>query len=219
VNPVVIKAYAARLSAERGRRVTHSEAEADIHRVIRQMAANLSGRFVYGYHTREDIEQEGVMLALEVLAEDPPKYDARRPLENFLHVHLRNQLSNQKRKVFNRPEAPCTCCDPYNPPAQPCRKWEEWQRRNTSKRNIMRPISMDSVQEDRGLEPSLATASRVEDDAVCDEMLERIDRDLPPDLRGDYLRMRENVPVPKSRRQHVREAVLRILGEGTDGEV
>lgn len=220
INKDLVRAYAARLSALRGgTKVTRREAEVEIGDAVVRVARGLSRRFAFGYHTREDIEQDCVVFALELLAEDPPKYDASRPLDNFLHVHVRNQLSNMKRKQYIRSERPCECCDPFDPPESPCRRWHEWHRRNMLKQNIMRPIDMDRVyQRPYGSgESNLSVPADAEEAAVVGETIARIDAELPVELRGDYLRMRAGENVPKARRQRVREAVAEIIVGGDEG--
>lgn len=209
----IIQAYAKRMAREQDRKVTLAEAEAEVGEVIQRVAMGIAVRFTFGYHTRQDIEQEAIVIALEVLSLNPPKYDTTRPLENFLHIHLRNQLSNFKRKHYARPEAPCLCCSTSlaDPPASPCRKWLDWRRRNIAKQNIMRPINMANVADDSG-ESTMYARPTAEQDAASQEMLDKIDEYLPVDLRADYLRMREHASIPKVRRQRVREAVLAILG-------
>ncbi len=205
MNPKTIKAYAAKL----GGRTPLWKAEEEITRVIMTVARSVAPSYLFGYHSREDIEQEAVIAALEVLSVDPPLYDPSRPLENFLYIHLRNQLSNFRRKHYARLEAPCTCCDPFRPPAEPCKKWRDWASRNTAKQNLMRPLDMSSVS-DEG-EARMHTRSAVVDEAISNELLARIDARLPIELRSDYLRMKDRVLIPKARRQRVREAVLEII--------
>jgi hypothetical protein len=210
MNPRLIKAYAAKLERETGeRRVPLWKAEEAIMGVVQRVARCVSHSFIYGYHSREDVEQDAVVFALEVLETDV--YDVSRPLENFLHIHVRNQLSNELRKHYMRLEPPCTCCDSYNPPPFPCKKWLDWKARNESKQNLMRPLDMSNVSDEH--ESRMRTASSVVDDAVSNEVLNKIDRALPVELRSDYLRMRDHVVIPKARRQRVREAVLAILQE------
>ena len=43
----------------------------------------------YGYQA-DDLKQEAFIICMEAL----PRYDAKRPLENFLSVHLSNRLKN-----------------------------------------------------------------------------------------------------------------------------
>jgi hypothetical protein len=211
MNQAMLKEYAARM----GRRVPLWMAEQEVTRIVMQVARGIAPSFVFGYHSRADIEQEAVAFALEVLDLDPPKYDPSRPLENFLHVHLRNQLSNFRRKHYARLEPPCSCCDPQDPPASPCKKFRDWKSRNASKQNLMRPIDMSAVSDDGG-ESRMHTPSAVVEDAVSHELMQRIDSLLPIDLRSDYLRMRDHVMIPKARRQRVREAVLAILRPASD---
>jgi DNA-directed RNA polymerase specialized sigma24 family protein len=214
VNQKIVKAYAEKLRKERGHDVGIGEAETDIYDIIRKVAGVLAPRLTFGYHTRQDIEQEAFVLALEVIEDEG--YDPTRPLANFLYIHLRRRLTNNIRKDYYRGEPPCTCCDTVNPPASPCRKWVEWNKRNKSKQNIMRPLDVASVNDER--ETGMATVSTVEEDAESNEILAKIDRDLPVELRSDYLRMREHIVIPKSRRQRVRDAVLRILSPSATSE-
>jgi hypothetical protein len=210
MNPRIVEQYARKMGRESGRPVGVEEAEADIHRVIRQVARGLAPKYVFGYHNRSDIEQDAFVLALEVLEKEV--YDPGRPLENFLYVHIRRRLGNNIRKSYYRGEPPCTCCDPVNPPPEPCKKWLDWHRRNTSKQNLMRPLDVSTVNDEH--EPRMASPSSAVEDASMNEILSRIDRLLPVDLRADYLRMREQVMIPKVRRQRVREAILAILSPG-----
>jgi len=217
VNHDTVKRYADRMTAERGHRVPLHEAEAEIVRVIQRVSATLAPKLMFGYHARADIEQEAFVLALKVL--DRGVYDPSRPLENFLYVHLRRRLRNNIRKHYYRGEPPCTCCDVSNPSATPCKKWTDWNRRNVSKQNLMRPIDIQCV--DGEGEPGMASRPVDGDDAVHNELLASIDARLPLELRADYLRMREHVLIPKARRQRFREAVLAIISpaptEGGDG--
>lgn len=213
MNPKVVRLYARRLSRERGRPVAPAEAEAEMGQIAVAVSNALAPRFVFGYHTREDVAHEGVIIALEILAGD--RYDPSRPLENFLYVHLKRRLSNLVRRDFFRAEPPCSCCDAFGAPVAPCKRWLEWHRRNTSKRNLMRPLDMAGVDDEH--EPRMSSPSVVHQEAVSEELLGAIDANLPPELRSDYLRMREHVSIPKARRQRVREAVLAIIGGLGDG--
>lgn len=214
MNQQVVKSYAARMAAERGvRRVSLYKAEEEMVRVIQDVARRLAPSFVFGYHTRQDIEQQGLLFALEAIDDrdketGEPLYDAARPLANFIHIHIRNRLSNYKRDNYIRMEPPCSCCDPFSPPPAPCRKWQDWHDRNFTKQNLMRPLDVSSIS-DEG-ERGMALASEVEDEACGNELETLIDNNLPVDLRADYQRMRSQVMIPKARRQRVREAVATI---------
>lgn len=215
----LIRAYALKMTSERGTPVGDAEAEEEIVRVIRRVARSVSRHFRYGYHTEEDMEGQGVVYALEVLGatrrDGSPAYDVARPLENFLHVHIKNRLMNEKRKHFTRAERPCSCCEAFGSPRDPCKRWVDWNARNASKQNLMRPLDVSSVRDDG--ERNMSVASRVADDVAAGEVLDLIDRGLPAEIRADYLRMRGGVSVPKGRRQKVREAVLEIIGDSAFG--
>lgn len=214
MHPTLIRAYAQKLAEERGRPTTPEEAQAEIHQVVIRVARNLAQGSRFGYHTAADMEHEGIVEALEVLARGV--YDPARPLENFLHVHLHNRLQNLKRKHFFRSEPPCSCCDTFGSPAAPCPRWVAWQRRNAAKLNLMRPLDVTAVADER--ERNMATRPCSHDEAATSEALGRLDRELAPDVRADYLRMRAGVSIPKVRRQRVREAILGLLGPELMGD-
>lgn len=200
MNKKLVKAYAKKLG------VSPEEAEAEIVRVIQLVARSLAFSFKFGYHSVEDLEHEGIVEALEVLEEG--KYDISRPLENFLYVHVRNSLSNFRRKHYMRLEPPCQCCDPFDPPSYPCQKWVDWQSRNSAKQNIMRPLDMSNIADES--ESRMRDESATEEDAMGNELRALLDKELPVELRRDYLQMLDGKVIPKARRERVREAVLEI---------
>lgn len=180
--------------------LTVTEAESEVTRTLYAVAKALAPTFRFGYHSVEDIEQQGAVEAL--LALEDGLYDFGRPLENFLYAAVRNGLYNYKRKNYTRLEPPCSCCGVGVHPDAYCTKMRGWLKRNAAKQNLMRPVDLT-------IEPT--EEPEVSDDAALGELRARIDRNLPVDLRRDYLRMLEGVPVPKTRRQAVREAVLEII--------
>lgn len=217
MNPAVIKSYAVRLAGELNvKRVPMWKAEQEIISILIRVCRTLAPAAVFGYHTVKDIEQQGIIFGLEILDAvndiGEPIYDAERPLENFLHVHIRNRLSNYKRDNYIRTEPPCQCCPPFSPPAHPCQRWHDWHKRNFAKQNLMRPIDMHSVS-DEG-ESRMYSHHDVEGEAIGNELEKLIDDKLPVDLRADYMRMRSHVTIPQARRNKVREAVAAIAREG-----
>jgi hypothetical protein len=203
----LLKAYASKLAREWGRAVSPAEAEGEIVRVARTVSRALAPIFRFGYHTVEDMEQQGIVEALEVLAAD--KYDVNRPLANFLYAHIHNSLYNYKRKHYMRLETPCECCDPSSPPALPCQKFDDWLRRNATKQNIMHPIDMGNIADES--EKNMRNPDTIGNDAVSNELRSLLDAELPVELRRDYVKMLDGNAVPKSRRQRVRDAVLEII--------
>lgn len=219
----LIKNYAQKLSNEMGRKVSLQEAEEEIVRVIQNVARTIAPQFRFGYHSVEDMEQEGIMEALKVLETD--KYDVSRPLGNFLYVHVHNRLSNFRRKHYMRHEPPCGCCDTCNPPAHPCQKFLDWKARNATKQNLMRPVDISNIAhqykvsgigEDGVRECCVVGVHddfNIIDKAIGAELRLILDKELPVDLRRDYLQMLDGKTVPKVRREKVRQGVLNILRE------
>jgi hypothetical protein len=89
-----------------------------------------------------------------------------------------------------------------------CRKYLAWKKRNATKANLTRPLSLDGIADDR--ESGLKADDRAAELASFDELRSRIDRELDPTLRSDYLRMLAGERLPTSRRKKV-EAAVRVI--------
>ena len=211
MNSKFLRAYARKLSKDIGRKVSTTEAEQSAIDTVRKVARNLSSSWTFGYHEKTDIEQQGVMYGLEAI--EAGDYDAARPLENFLSIHMRNRLSNFKRDNFTRSEAPCKCCEPFGNPLSPCKKWVDWTARNAAKQNLMRPMDIGNVADEH--EPRMKMNGVAIDQSVVNELKALIDAELPVELRRDYLMMLDNKNVSLPRRQAVKTAIISITkGKG-----
>jgi len=122
--------------------------------VWEKISKKLGYKFKFGYHSYEDMKQQAAIFALEGLK----NYDHKRPLENFLWTHVRNRLFNYKRDNYQRPDKPCLTCPFYKPKEASCTSqcsefsnkndcslYSSWYTRNENKKNIMRPVSIESV--------------------------------------------------------------------------
>ena len=187
----------------------------------------LAPSFTFGIYALDDIKQEARVMGLEALARyDPrPGPDGRptRPLENFVYIHIRNRLCNLVRKKLRRSDAPCAVCHravgnrTEHPDGRFCQKYLAWKKRNDGKANIMCPLDLEHVADER--ERSTRVESDVESDASVSEALRLVDEHLPVELRATYLQMRAGQSVPKARRLVVENAVRDILRDATgDGD-
>jgi hypothetical protein len=176
---------------------------------IERSVAILAPSFVFGPYDLDDVRQQARLYALEVLETD--KYDASRPLANFLYTHIRNRLINLKRDKLHRTDVPCKRCHDgdFCTDGGPCKVYSEWRARNSSKANLMRPIALDHVADER--ERRTRTESTVHGDVETAELKRLIDERLPVELRADYLKMLGGVTIPPARRRAVEAAVKGIL--------
>jgi hypothetical protein len=65
---------------------------------------------------------------------------------------------------------------------------------------------------------TIGSEDDVAEDAARNELLSRVDRDIPIDLRADWLRIRAGVRIAKKRRLAVERAVKEILGNDLDDD-
>ena len=182
--------------------------EEDVVRIIKQVSSKLAYKFKFGYHEHSDMEQQAALFAWEAL----DKYDGRSPLENFLWVHIHNRLFNFKRDNYGRPTKPCLNC-PFNAYKNHqctkyinllnCEPYEKWHNKNSSKHNLM------STQEHFD-----ANSYHTEDAPQIleqQELVDRIEKELPRELRKDWVKLKNNLKIPKRRRTIILEHIKIIL--------
>lgn len=177
--------------------------------MIERVARALAPGFVFGNFGVEDIEQEARRMGLDALH----RYDRSRPLDSFLFAHVRNRLINFKRDNYHRADPPCKVCERAwpGPTAHEggnyCEEFLAWKERNHAKQALARPLRLEpGVMHRYFSEPS-----RVSDQVETQELLEKIDQELPLELRADYLRMTDGVSLPAVRRERVRSCLTVIL--------
>jgi DNA-directed RNA polymerase specialized sigma24 family protein len=191
--------------------------EAKRNKIIDHVLDLLAGQFRFGYYDIDDMRQQGWVFALEAL--NTGQYDENRPLEKLLYVHIRNRFINLKRNKFHRNEPPCTKCPFFRPdlPSQcgafqartDCDKYKSWQKRNSAKQSLMN--NAESYDRETYSQGSLDT------EISSREIFDKIDHELPSNLRSDYLRILDGAQIPDVRRQRVREAIKNILGDYLNG--
>lgn len=156
----------------------------------------------FGIYDREDIYQEGFLIACDGLE----KYDGVSPLENFLAIHIKNRLITFKRDNFGRPNENCNNCAEFDENCASCQK-----RRKTcrARRNLNQPIDILSInpESERAFKESFSSLDNVE----LDELIKLINKYLPIRLRENYLKMREGIYINKSIRDEIETQILNII--------
>lgn len=180
-----------------------------IERIVNILAPN----FKFGCYELDDIKQQGRIFALEGLR----RYDAKRPLPNFLYSHVRNRLINFRRdKSKHRNEPPCLLChdrladETDHPDGKFCSVYRTWQKQNHVKNQIFQPVSIDNVAEESFINKR-TTPDNIVNITEKKEIFDIIDRHLPVELRSTYLKMKSGVSVPKAKRTEVEQTIIRIL--------
>ena len=188
--------------------------EEQVLQTINNIANRLAAKFKFGYHELEDMRQQARLFAWEGLK----NYDGVRPLENFLWTHVRNRLYNFKRNNFGRPDKPCDICPFYdrnfiNFKGYGCKAYDNheecdlymgWVSRNAAKRNIMNTAK---------LELDVQAENSVEEIIDRKHIYELVDSSLPVQYREDWIRLTNNLKLPKARKEIIVEVVLNILKE------
>ena len=199
--------------------------EKEVLEVIEKIASKLCYKFKFGYHDVEDMKQQARFFAIKGI----DKYDGKRPLENFLWTHVRNRLFNYKRDNYERPDNPCPSCpffDPnYDCSKSQCEKFQDksecdlfygWHNRNTSKKNIMAPVTMSGMK-DEG-ESILKYQSSIVNDLYEKQILDYIDDNIPINLRKDFIRFKNGLRIPKARKAAVLDCIEELMEQRRNNE-
>ncbi len=185
--------------------------------IVDNIGNMLSQKFSFGYFTKEDIKQEIFIEACKGLS----SYDGKRPLANFLYIHVKNRLCNLKRNKFERPDKPCLNCPlkayNLNLPSEctlytnknDCELYNNWASRNVPKKNLMNCIDIHNVDDTQ--ERSMHTSNDYVGNMEYDRMVKLIDEHLPMGLRPYYLKIKANQKVSRVHKEEVQNAIQEIL--------
>ena len=156
---------------------------------IMKIAKRLAPKYVFSGYDVEDIEQEAFLIGIAGL----DKYDTSRPLENFMYTHINNRLKTFKRDNYYRLD--------YG---------TEAQKIQDRKKRLLEPVSIEAVY-------TIYSTDQTTNNAQMKEVLDLIDQKLPSHLRRDYLKLKSNSSLPKSRKAHIIQVIEQIIN-GEDVE-
>jgi hypothetical protein len=181
--------------------------------VWEKISKKLGYKFKFGYHSHEDMKQQAAIFALEGLK----NYDNKRPLENFLWTHVRNRLFNYKRDNYQRPDKPCLNCPFYKPESDSgcsefsnkndCSLFLSWSQRNDAKKNIMKPIGIENIQENN----QEAIPNDILQKISNKEIIKIIDKNISIKNRPIFLRLLGGSKVSKLEINKLIKEIKKIL--------
>ena len=200
-------------------KLPHNVSEEEFLVVLDNISKRLAYKFQFGYHSFEDMKQQAAIFALEGLE----KYDNKRPLENFLWTHVRNRLFNYKRDNYQRPDKPCISCKFYDKHCKQstnqcleysnkddCEEYNAWNQRNSSKKNIMKPVGIDDVSENMDISQKNYS---ILDVVANEQIVDLLDRAIPAQHRETYLKLKHGDKVYKSDLIKLIKIIKTILSE------
>ena len=192
--------------------------EEEFLKVLDNISKRLVYKFRFGYHDIDDMKQQAAIFALEGLE----KYDNSRPLENFLWTHVRNRLFNYKRNNYQRPDKPCLTCPFYDPKCKTttnecsayenkndCELYASWIKRNTNKKNIMKPNYIDY---------DIINKENFENTAENSEIIKFLDSNISTEHREAYLRLKHGEKITKQKLIKLQKHIQEILKTFNDSQ-
>lgn len=156
--------------------------------VITKVVNRIAPKYTFYGYTVDDIKQESYIICINALE----RYDNKRPLENFLSKNLSNRLKNFVRDNYFVGES------------------------NGDRMRVLQPAQLDY--EDSIIDGDSGTAQSyrycIDEDRIDREELNAfIDINLPASMRMDYLKMLENIYIPKTRKNEIIEKIQELSQE------
>lgn len=149
---------------------------------ITRVSSRLANKYTFPNFEEDDISQEAFIIGMEAL----DRYDGVRPLENFLSVHIKNRLKNFKRDHYYRPDEG---------------KAEEIQQ---GKKKLLEAGSIDEM---RSFICSKESSNSLEER----ELVDYIDLHLSANMRGDYLRFKNDQTLTKTKKANLLDELRQIV--------
>lgn len=135
----------------------------------------IAPKYTFGTYGVDDIKQEAFIICMDALT----RYDQKRPLENFLSVHLSNRLKNFVRDNY-------------------------YTKDEEEKKRVLKPkyLSKDDI---------VFYEHNYDNKLEANNFKAIIDKHLPPEHRSDYLKMINEVYIPKKRREELVLLIRELL--------
>lgn len=207
--------------------------EEQLVKIIKRVVNSLAKSFRFGSYEIEDIQQEGFILAIELL--DKEEFDPKKPLDKYLYTHIRRRLMNLKRNKYARYEIPCKKCPFYSPDnskspwkneceifenKMDCEKWNKWTTRNESKKNLNTPHNSTIVSNDEIIDIPVVDNSSIDVSNVAhiNELKKIITEKIPAELMADYYRYIHGVAMSKTKKDRIKDILNDIAAEINNGE-
>lgn len=178
-------------------------------KIITEVAASLAVKYQFGYYNKDDIEQEAILIGIEKL----PKYKPESgTLKTFMYTAIGNGLKNFKRNKYHRLISK-HCSDRNCKGSKTCEKCYQREQYINRKKNIMSP---SDIEEAKNVEDTFH--SNALEELELQETLSIIDEKLPIEMRLDYLKMKDSIKIPKSKRLAIEAKIVEILEEYYESE-
>lgn len=161
-----------------GMKIPKNMTEQQVVDQINIVVNRMSARYTFHGYDVEDIKQEAFIICMDAL----DRYDQKRPLENFLAVHLSNRLKNFVRDNF-------------------------YVKGEEEKKKILKPSSLSN-------EEFIKHDHNNDDNKIDAKSLQSIiDNKLSSQYRADYLKIINDVYVPKKRREEIIDIIKELIDE------
>lgn len=151
--------------------MTYDQVMKQIEIVVNRIAP----KYTFNTYDVDDIKQEAFIICMDALE----RYDQKRPLENFLSVHLSNRLKNFVRDNY-------------------------YTKNEEEKKKVLKPQYIIN-------DHNITYVNDHDDHLDAKNLSYVVDKHLPSEHRADYLKMINNVYIPKKKRDDLISLIKEIL--------
>lgn len=175
--------------------------EEEVINIINSVLSKIAPAFCFGYYEKEDMMQEGFIIAMSIL----PGYDKKyASLETFLTNSIKRRFLNMIRDKFYRYTPPCDSCkDSGTCDECSCEKFIAWNKKNKIKKNLMDFPDYDGcvVYED----------TDQDEEIYGKELLSYVSERVPLAIRADFCRLIDGAKLSKLRKEELVATIKEIL--------
>lgn len=168
--------------------------EAEVVDIMERASKRVSPKYKFGYMNDEDMVAQGIVEAIKALNTEKfqpkPNGDLKKQLLNFLMVHIRNRISNFRRKHSFRYASPDS-------------------KSNKTKYNLMHPLKIHS----QGLVNSeiFAQKNTIIEDISGGDIIEKIRDNISMSMLKDFVKWTNGAKLPASRKKALIDRLKEVL--------
>lgn len=171
--------------------------DAETMAVIDTVLRQLYGKYNFDSYDSDDMYQEGYQIAVKALAGFKP--DKGCALSTFLYGCITQRYINFIRDHSVRSHNKCTKHSEFDIECNACVKRQATQDR---KRGVQRPAGLE------GLDFAASSSTEI---VEVQDLERKINREMPKDMREDYLLMREGSFVTRSRKEEIANYIRGLI--------
>lgn len=190
---------------------------------VEKFSSYLASVYKFGFYEIDDLKQEAMVRAFQAM--NNGTYDESKDLDQYLFMTVKNHFKNIHRKYRQQNKPPCLTCPLYDPgfksslnqcveyaDKNDCEPFNSFNNKYKNRLSLLQPSDIATISEDD--KNQLVIEYNLLEDLSQTELFDYVDKNISPEIRGDFLRMLSGVKINSENTKRVQREVVAILIEG-----